>query len=56
VPTGSRVTVTGRLTVVGEYEWDAFALGESRADWLVKAVAPADNDDTMLDLVAPSNG
>jgi hypothetical protein len=37
------------------YEWDAFALGESRPDWLVKAVAPAD-DDTMLDLVASSNG
>lgn len=56
VLTGSRVTVTGRLTVVGEYEWDAFSLGESRADWLVKAVAPADDDDTMLDLAAPSNG
>jgi hypothetical protein len=42
--------------VVGEYEWDAFALGESRADWLVKAVASADDDDTMLDLVAPANG
>jgi hypothetical protein len=38
------------------YEWDAFALGESRSDWLLKAVAPADDDDTMLDLVAPSNG
>jgi hypothetical protein len=56
VPTGSRVTVTGRLGVVGEYEWDAFALGESRSDWLLKAVAPADDVDTMLDLVAPSNG
>ena len=56
VPTGSRVTVTGSLAVVGEYEWDAFALSELRADWLVKAVAPADNDDTMLDLLAPSNG
>ncbi|MEV4266782.1 hypothetical protein [Kribbella sp. NPDC049584] len=56
VPTGSRVTVTGRLTVVGECEWEAFALDESRADWLVKAAAPADNDDTRLDLVAPSNG
>ncbi|TDW74967.1 hypothetical protein EV653_0077 [Kribbella pratensis] len=42
--------------MVGEYEWEAFALSESRADWLVKAVAPADSDDTMLDLVAPSNG
>src|SRR4029453_6669067 len=38
------------------YEGDAVALGESRPDWLVKAVAPADDDDTMLDLVAPSNG
>ncbi|HZX07261.1 MAG TPA: hypothetical protein VFF46_30275 [Kribbella sp.] len=50
------MTVAGRLAVVGEYEWDAFALRESRADWFVKAIAPANNDDTMLDLVAPSNG
>ncbi|TDO60793.1 hypothetical protein EV651_10765 [Kribbella sp. VKM Ac-2571] len=56
VPTGSRVTVTGRLEVVGEYEWDAFELGESRADWLVKAVAtPPDGDDIMLDLVGVSS-
>ena len=50
------MTVTGRLTVVGKYEGDAFALGESRADWLVKAVAPTDEDAPMLDRIAPSNG
>jgi hypothetical protein len=53
---GSRVAVTGRLEVVGDYEWDAFGLGESRADWLVKAIAWADDRDTMVDLGAPPNG
>jgi hypothetical protein len=56
VPAGSRVTVTGRLEVVGDYEWDAFGLRESRADWLVKAIAWADDRDIMVDLGAPSNG
>jgi hypothetical protein len=52
VPTGSRVTVTGQLSVIGAYEWDDFGLTESRADWLVQAVASADHGDTMLDLAA----
>lgn len=56
VPAGSRVTVTGRLELVGEYEWDAFQIEESRAEWLVKALAPAGDDDVMLDLVALSSG
>ncbi len=56
VPAGSRVTVTGRLEVVGDYEWDAFGLWESRADWLVKAIAWADDRDIMVDLGAPANG
>jgi hypothetical protein len=56
VPAGSRVAVTGRLVVVGDYEWDAFGLRESRADWLVKAISWADNGDIMVDLGAPSNG
>ncbi|TDO26065.1 hypothetical protein EV643_1743 [Kribbella sp. VKM Ac-2527] len=43
--------LTGRLSIVGAYEWDDFALTESPADWLVKAVAKADRGDTMLDLV-----
>ncbi|HTW09721.1 MAG TPA: hypothetical protein VME46_19610 [Acidimicrobiales bacterium] len=47
---GSRVAATGRLAVVSEYEWDGFELDESRADWLVNAVTPADDDDFMLDL------
>ncbi len=50
------MTVTGRLEVVGDYEWDAFGLRESRADWLVKAIAWADDRDIMVDLGAPSNG
>jgi pimeloyl-ACP methyl ester carboxylesterase len=53
VPAGSRVAVTGRLEIVGDYEWDAFGLSESRVDWLVKAIAGADHGDTMLDLGAP---
>jgi hypothetical protein len=34
------------------YEWDDFELTESRADWLVQAVANGDRNDTMLDLAA----
>lgn len=54
VPTGACVTVIGRLCLVGGYEWDAFGLTESRADWQVDAVARSDDGDTMLDLVAPN--
>lgn len=53
---GTPVTVTGRLAVVGAYEWDAFGLSESRADWVVRAVASADHGDTMLDLIAAASG
>jgi hypothetical protein len=49
------VAVTGRLEVVGDYEWHAFGLSESRGDWLVKAIASAEHGDTMLDLGAPCN-
>ena len=52
----SRVAVTGRLELVGEYEWDAFHLDESRSSWVVKTVVPADHDDFMLDVVAPVDG
>lgn len=53
---GSRVMAIGHLELVGAYEWDAFELVESRADWLVKAVADANDGDVMLDLAAPSGG
>lgn len=39
--------------MLGAYEWEAFGLEESRADWLVEAIAPADHGDTMLDVVRP---
>ncbi len=51
----SRVTVTGRVAVVGEYEWDAFELEESRSDWRVSAVASGDRDDMMLELASLSD-
>jgi hypothetical protein len=56
VPTWGRVTVTGRLSIAGVYEWDDFGLTESRADWLVQAAVAADRGDTMLDLVLLHNG
>ena len=56
VSVGTRVTVIGRLAVIGDYEWDAFGLSESRADWLVTGVASADRGDTMLDLAPTSYG
>ena len=34
----SRVTVTGGLELVGEYEWDAFEIGDARSDWIVTNV------------------
>jgi hypothetical protein len=36
--------------VIADYEWDAFPIDESRADWLVKAVARADDGDAMIDV------
>jgi hypothetical protein len=47
----SRVTVTGSLELVGEYEWDAFALSDTRADWTVGRVISLSNDDILVDLV-----
>ena len=56
MPPDTRVTVRGHLEVVGTYEWEAFGLEESRANWLVQTVAPAPRGDTMLDVVPASNG
>jgi hypothetical protein len=50
----SRVTVAGNLALVREYEWDAFRLGDSRADWLVGAVVTLDGGDAMLYLAHPT--
>jgi hypothetical protein len=53
VTAGSRVVVTGRLELVGGYEWDAFDLSDTRADWLVKAAKPAiwaGRGDALIDL------
>ncbi len=35
VAAGSRVTVQCALSVVGDYEWDAFGLPDLRSDWYV---------------------
>ena len=55
VAAGSMVEVVGRFELVGSYEWDAFDLEESRADWLVHEVVVADDDGVMLNLTASSN-
>jgi hypothetical protein len=51
---GRRVTVTGRFSIVGDYEWDdEFDLEDTRADWQVSAAA-----DSMLNMhsVTPTAG
>ena len=46
----SRVAVRGKLSAVGGYEWDAFQLTESRADWRVGDVVVLDGGGAMIDL------
>ena len=53
---GARVTVTGKLALVGDYEWDAFRLVDTRADWLVTRVIHTDEGDAMLDLATRCKG
>jgi hypothetical protein len=53
---GSRVTVTGALVLVGEYEWDAFALVDTRADWIVTGVVPLSGGDIGVNLVHTPGG
>jgi hypothetical protein len=53
---GASVTVTGKLALVGDYEWDAFQLTDTRDDWLVQAVLARGTGDAMLDLVHPAKG
>jgi len=52
----ARVTVTGTFALVGDYEWDAFRLVDTRDDWLVTRVITADGGDAMLDLAHPVQG
>ena len=51
---GARVTVRGRLRVIGNYEWEAFALTDVRTSWLVRTVETPDEDEdedaALLDL------
>jgi hypothetical protein len=47
---GSRVAVRGQLSVVGDYEWDAFQLSDSRADWHVAEVVVLETGDAMIHL------
>jgi len=49
----SRVTVTGRLELVGAYEWDAFNLVDTRADWMVMNVVRVPDGDVLVDLALP---
>ena len=39
VPAGSRVTAKCTLSVVADYEWDAFGLPDLRSDWYVRRLA-----------------
>jgi hypothetical protein len=39
VAVGSRVTAQGTLSVVADYEWDAFSLPDLRTDWYVRRLA-----------------
>jgi hypothetical protein len=51
VVAGSQVTATCRLSVIGDYEWEAFALADIRADWVVREVVrlgEAPGQDFML--------
>jgi hypothetical protein len=42
--------VRGQLSVVGDYEWDAFQLSDSRADWHVAEVVVLETGDAMIHL------
>jgi hypothetical protein len=46
----SRVTVTGALELVGEYEWENFRLVDTRGDWTVRQVMDLGDGDVWVDL------
>lgn len=54
VTVGSRVTVTGTLELVGDYERDAFGLSDTRADWLVTDVVDLPDGDIRVALAHPT--
>jgi len=55
VVAGSRVTATGHFTLVGGYEWETFALVDTRADWTVRDIRPLPDGAVGLDLT-PATG
>ena len=52
----TRLTVTGCLTLIAEYEWDAYQLADTRGDWLVTAVVELRGGDIQVDLAHPPVG
>lgn len=55
VPEGARVSVTGRASVIGSYEWDDPGLADVRADWRVAGVLPRDDEGVMI-ILHPVSG
>jgi len=47
---GSALTVRGRLSHIGDYEWDAFGLVDTRRAWAIEEVHRLPDDDLMLRL------
>ena len=48
---GSRLTVEGSVSVVGEYEWESFHLPDTHADWWIGDVLEGSlGGDIMLDV------
>ena len=47
---GSRLTATGSLALIGEYEWKDFELPDIRADWLVTSVVDLPDGDIKVAL------
>ncbi len=47
---GSDLTVRGRLSHIGDYEWDAFGLLDTRRAWSIEEVQRLPDDDLMLRL------
>ena len=45
VASGARITVTGCLELVGEYEWESFLLHDTRRDWRVTEIVELTDDD-----------
>lgn len=50
VVAGSPVVITCTLSVVADYEWDAFGLPDVRGDWLVDQVQADAGANYLLDL------